>query len=344
MTSPTLSVVVPCYNSEVYMRRCIESLLRPDFGDVEVLIVNDGSSDGTASIADEYAERRPGRVRVVHQPNGGHGAAINTGLTHARGEFFKVVDSDDWLEQGAFARVMSELRAERAAPQPLDLLVTNFVYEKQGKRIKRSVHYRRALPRNRDLSWDTVRRFWIWQYMLMHSMIYRTEMLRDCGLHVPERSFYVDNYFAFVPLAHVRRLRYLDVDLYRYFIGRADQSVNESVMIGRIDQQIGVNLLMVRHLAGIRESEALPPKLDRYMTRYATLVTAVSSVLLVRHGTREALSKKSELWRRIDEIGPVLGHDMRRPPIGMVVCRSGRLAEAGMRIGYHLSKILVGYN
>lgn len=343
MTGVTLSVVVPCYNSEGYMHRCVDSILAPGFDDVEVIIVNDGSSDGTASIADGYTERHPDVVRAVHQPNGGHGSAINSGLREARGAYFKVVDSDDWLDASAFERVMAELRRARAGGE-LDLLVTNFVYEKQGKRIKRSVHYRRALPRGRDLNWSTVRRFWIWQYMLMHSMTYRTEMLRECELQVPERSFYVDNYFAFVPLACVRTLRYLDVDFYRYFIGRSDQSVNETVMIGRIDQQINVNLLMVRHLAGIRRSQSLPPKLDRYMTRYATLVTAVSSVLLVRHGAAASLQKKAELWQSIDDIDATLGRDMRRPPIGMVVCRSGRLAELGMRFGYHLSKLLVGYN
>src|SRR5690625_7944023 len=118
-----------------------------------------------------------------------------------------------------------------------------------------------------------------WPYLLMHSMTYRTDLMRSIELHVPENSFYVDNYFAFVPLPWVRKMTYLNVDLYRYFIGREDQSVNEKVMIGRIDQQININLLMIKHLSTMRNSGALPASLRRYMTRYALLVTAETSVL-----------------------------------------------------------------
>ena len=79
-----LSVVIPCYNSEAYMEKCIESIL-PGGKEVEILIVDDGSSDRTAEIADAYAEKYPEIVRAIHQPNGGHGAAVNTGLRHAPG-------------------------------------------------------------------------------------------------------------------------------------------------------------------------------------------------------------------------------------------------------------------
>ena len=92
-----LSFAVPCYNSEAYMRKCIDSLL-PGGEDVEIIIVDDGSSDGTAAIADEYEAKYPGICRAIHQENAGHGGAVNTGITNARGMYFKVVDSDDWLD------------------------------------------------------------------------------------------------------------------------------------------------------------------------------------------------------------------------------------------------------
>ena len=93
-----LSIAVPCYNSEDYMRHCIETLL-PGGEDVEIIIVDDGSTkDRTAEIADEYAAKYPGIVKAVHQENGGHGEAVNTGLRNATGLYFKVVDSDDWLD------------------------------------------------------------------------------------------------------------------------------------------------------------------------------------------------------------------------------------------------------
>lgn len=342
--TPILTAVVPCFNSEEYMARCIDSLLYPVLEDVEVVIVNDGSTDGTARIADEYAAAHPDRVRVVHKENGGHGSGINAGLNAARGTYFKVVDSDDWLDPAAFVRVIELLRRLERQDHRLDLLVTNFVYEKQGKRIKRVVDYRRALPRNRVFSWDEVGSFHTWQYLLMHSIIYRTGLLKECALEVPEHSFYVDNYFAFVPLSRARKIGYLDVDLYRYFIGRDDQSVNEKIMIDRIDQQLNINLLMVKHLSQARQQEEMPASLERYMTRYATLVTVVSSVLLVRAKTEEALEKKRLLWEEIDEIDPEIAKQMRRSPLGAIVSRDSLPVRGTMHCGYHLSKLLVGFN
>ena len=94
-----LSIAIPCYNSENYMRKCVESLLVGG-EDVEIIIVDDGSvKDRTAEIADEYAEKYPGIVKAVHQENGGHGAAVNAGIENATGLYFKVVDSDDWVKE-----------------------------------------------------------------------------------------------------------------------------------------------------------------------------------------------------------------------------------------------------
>lgn len=341
---PILTLVVPCYNSQDYMERGIDSMLRPGFPDVEIIIVNDGSADGTAAIADQYAAAFPDRVKVIHKPNGGHGSTINAGRLAARGTYFKVVDSDDWLDESAFREVVTHLRNLRDDGADVDLLITNFVYEKVGKKVKRVVDYRRALPRGRVFGWDEVGSFRTWQYMLMHSMIYRTGLLNEVNLQVPEHSFYVDNYFAFVPLPQVRRLAYLDVDLYRYFIGREDQSVNEKVMISRIDQQININLLMVKALSAAKRTGELPLSLERYMSRYVALVTAVSSVLLVRKGTDVALAKKQWIWDEIERIDPQLANQLHYFAVGYIVHKSGRIHNFAMRAGYRASRLLVGFN
>ncbi|MFT3942910.1 MAG: glycosyltransferase family A protein [Ancrocorticia sp.] len=342
--NPILTFVVPCYNSEAYMRRCIDSLLQPGNTDVEVVVVNDGSSDGTAWIADEYVARFPTQVHAVHKSNGGHGSAINAGLAAATGTYFKVVDSDDWLDKQALEEVLGLLRSLERRGESLDVLITNFVYEKAGKRIKRSVSYRRALPRNRIFGWNETHSFRSWQYLLMHSITYRTQLLRDCQLQVPERSFYVDNYFAFIPLSRVHKLYYLDVDFYRYYIGRSDQSVNERVMIGRIDQQININMLMIEHLSGAQKSGSLPKKLERYMVHYAALVTVVSSVLLVRDGSPASLAKKAVLWEKIATLNPEIYARMKRTPLGVLAAHSGKAANTGMRVGYDVARVFVGFN
>ena len=91
-----LSIAIPCYNSQDYMENCIESLLVGG-EEVEILVIDDGSSDRTAEIADAYARKYPTIVKVIHQENGGHGEAVNSGIRNATGLYFKVVDSDDWV-------------------------------------------------------------------------------------------------------------------------------------------------------------------------------------------------------------------------------------------------------
>ena len=93
-----LTVTIPCYNSEDYMEKCIDSLLTGG-EEVELIIVDDGSKDKTAEIADRYAEKYPSIVKVIHKENGGHGSAVNAGMENATGLFFKVVDSDDWVKE-----------------------------------------------------------------------------------------------------------------------------------------------------------------------------------------------------------------------------------------------------
>lgn len=124
-----LTVTVPCYNSASYMEHCINTLLSGG-EDIEILIVDDGSTkDNTAEIADRYAADYPDIVRCIHQENGGHGEAVNTGLANATGMYFKVVDSDDWVNEEAFAQVLDKLREFSRLSTPVDLLLSNYTYE-----------------------------------------------------------------------------------------------------------------------------------------------------------------------------------------------------------------------
>ena len=258
-----LSVVIPCYNSEAYMEKCIESIL-PGGKEVEILIVDDGSSDRTAEIADAYAEKYPEIVRAIHQPNGGHGAAVNTGLRHATGMYFKVVDSDDWLDPDSYERVRKRLRTLIQLKNLPDMFIANYVYEKEGARHK-TVMRQTGFPKERMFGWKDIKHIFKGHYILMHSVIYRTEMLRECGLELPEHTFYVDNIYVYKPLPYVKKMYYMDVDLYRYYIGREDQSVNEKTMIRRIDQKIRVNQIMVHDVNLL----AVPDrKCRRYMFNY----------------------------------------------------------------------------
>ena len=131
-----LTIAIPCYNSESYMEKCIESLL-PGGSRVEILLVDDGSKDRTAEIADSYAARYPGIVRAIHQENKGHGGAVNTGIANADGFYFKVVDSDDWVDRDAYLTILDTLENLAREGQGVDMMISNFVYDKVGASHKK---------------------------------------------------------------------------------------------------------------------------------------------------------------------------------------------------------------
>ena len=322
------------------MKHCIDSLLIGG-EDVEILVVDDGSSDGTADIADEYEKSYPGIVKAIHKENGGHGDAINTGLEHASGLFFKCVDSDDWVDADAYRKVLAKLRELLYGDTMLDMMVCNFVYDKKGARHKKVMTYRFALPENRMITWDKVRKFHKGQYLLMHSVIYRTKLLKDCGLCLPKHTFYCDNIFVFEPLPFVKTIYYLNVNFYRYFIGRDDQSVNEKVMIGRVDQQIKITKIMIDFLAGRNIPNR---KLRNYMVSYLEIMMTVSSIMLIRADTEEALEKKDELWRYLGEKDGFLFMKIRYGILGRTMNLPGKHGRKLSVAGYKLAHWFVGFN
>lgn len=325
------------------MRRCIDSLL-PGGEDVEIIIVNDGSGDNTADIAEEYRERFPGIVKVVNKENGGHGSAVNSGMEHAKGLYFKVVDSDDWVNQSAYIRILDTLKELLKDGKTVDMFISNYVYEKEGERRKKVMKYHYALPEEQIFSWKDVRHFRVGQYILMHSVIYRTNLLRECGLKLPEHTFYVDNLFVFNPLPYVKTMYYLDVNFYRYFIGRADQSVNEQVMIGRIDQQIKVNKLMLDHYVNEKQRIIANGKVRRYMLNYLDIVTTVSSVLLIRSELAENLEKKKALWNYIREKDKWVWMHLRFGILGNAMNLPGKLGRKITVDGYKICQRIFHFN
>lgn len=325
------------------MRKCIESLLEGG-EDVEIIIVNDGSKDKTAEIAQEYADRYPTIVKAVHQENGGHGAAVNAGIRNAEGLYFKVVDSDDWVKKEAYLQVLETLRNLAGGACALDMLVCNFVYEKEGEKRKKVMHYRHIFPAEKMFTWEDCHHFTKGHYILMHSVIFRTRLLRDCELKLPEHTFYVDNIYVFEPLPYVKNMYYLDVNFYRYYIGREGQSVNEEVMISRIDQQIKVNKIMIDYMVERKQEIQKNKRLSQYMRNYLEIITTVSSVLLIRSGTEENLEKKKELWKYLKSKDRKLFVWMRHGIMGSAMNlpgRSGRKISVG---GYKICQKIFKFN
>ncbi len=338
-----LSFTVPCYNSAAYMEKCINSLL-PGGEDVEILIVDDGSTDDTAVIADRLEKQYPAIVRAIHKENGGHGSAVNVGIENATGLYFKVVDSDDWVKDDAYVQILETLRNLTGGEKTLDLLISNFVYEKTGENRHKVMRYKHILPQNEIFTWSDIHHFYKGHYILMHSVIFRTKLLRECGIRLPERTFYVDNLYVFEPLPYVKNMYYLDVNFYRYYIGRADQSVNEDIMIGRIEQQIKVNKIMIDYMAENKGIIYPNKKLGQYMLSYLDIITTVSSILLIRSGTQENLQRKKELWDYLKKKDWILYRKLRFGLFGQSMNLPGKGGRAISVEGYKICRRLFNFN
>ena len=335
-----LTAAIPCYNSTAYMSHAIETLLTGG-DEMDIIIVNDGSSDDTQRIGEEYQAKYPGIVRIVSQENGGHGEAVNTGLANAQGLYFKVVDSDDWVNEEALRQVMETLKNLIADGNSPDLFLSNYVYEKVDAKKKKVINYNWALPKGQIFTWDDIMHFKQSQNILMHSCIYRTKLLKDCGIRLPKHTFYVDNIFVYQPLPFVKTMYYLDVNLYRYFIGRSDQSVNEQVMIKRIDQQLRITKIMIEthNLEQIKSA-----KLRNYMIKYLSMMMTICSVFLIKEGSDESLGKKQDLWDYLKSYDKWLYKKIRSQILGRSMNLPGKFGRKIVEVGYNITRKIYGFN
>ncbi|WEV46594.1 glycosyltransferase family 2 protein [Bifidobacterium sp. ESL0690] len=340
--SKTLTFVVPAFNMDTYLERCVSSLTaNPDSDDIEVLIVDDGSSDGTPELADRLAASKPGIIHVIHQKNKGHGGAVNTGIANAEGMYLKVVDADDWVGAESLKQLMNVMRRQRGASEPIDMFVTDYVYDKVGKKRKHVVKFENVMDADRKLDWDDLKHFGIAQYMIMHALIFRTEVLRAAQTQLPEHTFYVDFIYAYQPFPWVKSLMYISTPLYHYFIGRDGQSVQTDVMIRRVDQLVRVNRAMV---AATPERQNVPDGLYRYMIHFLSIESVVASVFLILSRNPANYQIKRELWEHQRAVSPRIARDVRRQLPSRAINLPGSVGRWIIRMGYNIAENIIGFN
>ena len=339
---PLITFTVPCYNSAEYLDACVESLI-PAGEDIEIILVNDGSTkDNTSEKIHAWENRLPGIVKAIDQPNKGHGGAVNTGLANATGRYFKVVDSDDWLDAEALPQLMEVLRHAAAQTVPTDMVVANYIYDKVHEGTRNVVDYRGVLPEGREFGWSEVGRFRQGQFILMHAVVYRTQLLHDCGIRLPEHTFYVDNIFVYVPMAQVKTIRYLNIDLYHYFIGREDQSVNESVMMGRMDQQLRITRVMIDSVK--IPNHELDPHLQAYLVKYLAMMMCICSIFLRMRGDAESDAQRHAIWDYLLKRNRDLYRIVRRELVCFAVNLPGKAGRAFGIAGYRAAQRIFKFN
>lgn len=336
-----ITFTVPCYNSQDYMRHCIDNLVTAG-NEAEILIVDDGSTDSTPRIADRYAEKYPDIVKVIHQENGGHGDAVNTGLRNATGLYFQVVDSDDWLDVDALEVLMTKIRNSVKLEKVVDVFMANYVYEHTdgpGHTMK----YDNVFRKNRIITWNETSPFKATQYLSMHSVIYRTKVLRACGLTLPKHTFYVDNLFVYIPLPYCRTIYYMDIDLYRYFVGRPDQSVNEENILKRVDQHYRVALKLIDSF-DLPRVKAQSPALARVLVHHISMMVTITSVFLYMDGSTEKLAMNTNMWNKIKEKDPALYRSLKYRSVSALTTVPGKPGRKITVSGYKLAKRLFKFN
>lgn len=257
----------------------------------------------------------------------------------AKGKYVKVVDSDDWLDLNSYQKVLNFLESLEESNEEIDMLICNYIYDKVELGHKKVIKYR-WLPKNKSFTWNKVHLLY-GEYFLMHTVIYRTSLVtKEAKLKLPKHKFYVDNLYVFEPLPYVKKMYYLDVDLYHYFIGREDQSVNEKVMLKRIDQQLYVNKRMIKFYA---KNIDVNSDVGKYMKRYLEIITTISSILLIRGNTKEYLNLKDDLWNYLKEYDDVY-RILRRRLFGIGVNLPGKFGRKLATDVYKVAQRLYGFN
>lgn len=336
-----LTVVVPCYNSEQYMQKCIDSILTGGER-VEIIIINDGSTDNTSRIADEYAKEFPDIVKAIHQPNGGHGEGINQGVRHASGRYFKVVDSDDWVGEIELTTILNRLE-ELESEGGIDMLITNYVYEHVNNKKNRTIRYRNIFDDNRIVGWDDTRPFFLHQYLTIHSVIFKTKLLHMCGIELPKHLFYEDNFFVYKPLPITKKLLYMDIDLYHYLIGREGQSVAERALMERYMHQIRIaKLIYLSYDLSAVKNET--PKLGKYMYHEAKMMLIMATAFARLNKTDEAEEQVKRLWNEVVHNYPVVGRKICYRSEASFVNKPGRIGRVLCIFFYRVAQRVIPFN
>ena len=343
MDQPLITFVMPCYNSADFMARGIESVLAVTECapyPCEVILINDGSKDDTSAIAHKYASLFD-YVQAIDQDNANWGGVVNHGISLARGTYFKVIDSDDYFDGLALYRVIEALGRTVEAGEAPDLLVTNYVYDHLGSNSQRVMQYRSFFPAGRVFSWPEMGKpLGQDKFIMIHAAWYKTAVLRESGVCLPEKVSYMDSMLLLHPMPYTKTLLYLDVAPYHYLIGREGQSVEIDIVKKHIDEQLLASRLAIDDI-DYAELYRTKPNCAMLMTGYVSCMMSVSTIHLFMIDTPDSFEKNRELWRYLRERNPELYRNVCKSWAGKAnrKTRVGRLlARGGYALGQKIYK------
>ena len=226
-----LSFIVPSYNCSAFLEKCVHSMLHPDLLDqLEVIIVNDGSIDNTASVALTFVTKYPQTVRLINQENKGHGGALNTGCSAAQGKFLKVIDADDWVETTNLPKFLEFLSGCNS-----DVVLTHhYTRDISSGEIKNWKSYPKTFEKAYTLEHIMVHPQNFDRSLTFHGITYRTDFYQAQNIRLSEKVFYEDHEYATFPCCKAESVTPLDLFIYHYRIGDVQQSVSDSNQLKRL--------------------------------------------------------------------------------------------------------------
>jgi len=290
-----ITFAIPSYNSQNYLKKAVDSLLIAK-EDIEIIIVNDGSTDKTLEIARNYEEKYPNSIKVIDKKNGGHGSGVNAGLKNAKGLYYKVLDSDDWINEATLIDFIGTIKKHYEEKKLPDLYVFDFIYEHVEDNTSFVRSYKKNFIENEITNWNQMKKkFKYSQTMLMHAQVFKTKLLIDAGINLPEHTFYVDNIMSYIPLLKTQTIYYINKVLYHYFIGRADQSIQVDNLVRRYQQQIRV-MNIILDACKYEEVKKLDKKLKRYIKHFLSRMMIITQMFTVGEINKIRKEDLKKLW------------------------------------------------
>ena len=284
-----LSFIIPAYNSQAFLDKCIGSMLsQPILDKLEILVVNDGSTDATAEIAQRYCNQYPSVVRLISQENKGHGGALNTGCAQARGTYLKVIDADDWVETENLPKFIALLEGCDS-----DVVLTHHRTIDIGTgEVKNWRSYPDAFERAYGFQeimcqWRNFDRS-----LTFHGITYRTAFYYRYATPLPEHVFYEDHEYATFPCCYGERVTCFDLFLYDYRIGDVNQSVSNQNQLKRLRHTETVIRRMLEKYKALPETDG---KRFAAMKTQGLILSYLTTSLLVNPDKKEGRRKAQAL-------------------------------------------------
>lgn len=293
-----LSFVIPSYNCEKFLDKCVLSMLCDEISDkLEIIIVNDGSMDSTADIANRYASQYPDVVRAIHQENKGHGGALNTGLSAAKGKYVKVIDADDWVETDNLPLFIEKLENTDA-----DVVLTHhYTTDISTGEVKKWKCYPEQFEKAYDFravmrSWKSFDRS-----LTFHGITYNTEFYHKNASPLAEKVFYEDHEYATFPCCLAKRIVPLDIFIYNYRIGDVAQSVSDENQLRRLSHFEAVLDAMIKKYSQLR----IPAKCKgrEFVARkvQVLVLSLVSTCLLVNKDRKQGRELAEKVMQKVKQ-------------------------------------------